>query len=91
MSIQIMYKNSGFKKPSINLVLFVEDIFNISGLKKHISSSDFSYLSDLLKNSDLKKNLLDFKISIKKKIILIYIKKKLKTYDMKNIEEKINY
>jgi len=80
-----MYKNSGFKKPSINLVLFVEDIFNISGLKKHISSSDFSYLSDLLKNSDLKKNLLDFKISSKKKIILISIKKKLETSDVENL------
>ena len=55
MSIEINYKNSAFKKPLANLVLFVEENFNISGLKKHISNTEFSYISDLLKNSDLKK------------------------------------
>ena len=55
MSIQIIYKNSGPKKPSYNLVLFVDENFNISGLKKYISNEEFSYISDLLKTSDLKK------------------------------------
>ena len=60
MSIQINYKKSGSQKSSTNLVLFVEENFNISGLKKHISNTEFSYISDLLKNADLKKNLLFF-------------------------------
>ena len=74
MSIQINYKNSGLKKPSANLVLFVEENFNISSLKKHISNTEFSYISDLLKTRDLKKNLLVFDINSKKKIILLSIK-----------------
>ena len=75
MSIQINYKNNGLKKPSNNLVLFVEENFNISALKKHISNAEFSYIKDLLKNSDLKKNLLFFKVNSKKTIFLISIKK----------------
>ena len=66
MSIQIIYKNGSFKKPTTNLVLFVDKNFNISGLKKHISNAEFSYISDLLKNSDLKKNLLFFEVNSKK-------------------------
>ena len=66
MSIQIIYKNSGPKKPSYNLVLFVDENFNISGLKKYISNEEFSYISDLLKTSDLKKDLLFFEVNSKK-------------------------
>ena len=66
MSIQINYKNSSSKKTSTNLILFVDENFNIGVLKKHISNSEFSYISDLLKTSDLKKNLLFFEINSKK-------------------------
>ena len=66
MSIQINYKNSNQKKSTANLVLFTDEKFNISGLKKHISREEFSYISDLLKTSDLKKNY-SFLILIQKK------------------------
>ena len=85
MSIQINYKNSTSKAPSSNLVLFVDEKFNISNLKKHISDSEFSYLSDLLKNCDLKKNILVFEVNSKKKIILISIKKNLENVDVENL------
>ena len=55
MTIQINYKNIGSKKVSSNLVMFVDEKFNISSLKKHISNKEYSYISDLLKTSDLKK------------------------------------
>ena len=85
MSIQINYKNSGTKKPSNNLILFVEENFNISSLKKHISNAEFSYISDLLKNSDLKKNLLFFDVNSKKTIFLISTKKNLEASDIENL------
>ena len=85
MSIQINYKNSSFKKPLTNLVLFVEENFNISSLKKHISNAEFSYISDLLKNSDLKKNLLCFDVNSKKTIFLVSIKKNLEASDIENL------
>ena len=44
MTVQINYKSSNSKKISSNLVLFVDEKFNISGLKKHISNSELSYI-----------------------------------------------
>jgi leucyl aminopeptidase len=85
MSIQINYKNNEVKKSSTNLVLFVEDDFNISSLRKHISNVEFSYISDLLKKNSLKKNILFFEVNSKKKIFLISIKKNLETSDIENL------
>ena len=62
MTIQINYKTSNLIKASSNLILFVDEKFNIGGLKKHISTNEFSYISDLLKNSDLKKDFLFFDV-----------------------------
>ena len=61
MSVQINYKNSFSKKNSANIVFFVDENFNIKSLKKYISNTEFSYLSDLLKISDLKKKIIHLK------------------------------
>ena len=95
MTVQISYKKPSYKKNSNNLVLFVDENFNINGLKKNLSNAEFSYISDLLKTSDLKKDLLFFEINSKRSIFLISIKKDLKTSDVENLGAKfhkyINY
>src|SRR6056300_898789 len=95
MTVQVNYKVSNTKKVSTNLILFVDEKFNINGLKKHVSNSEFSYISDLLKNSDLKKDLLTFEINSKKTIYLASIKKNIKISDIENLGAKfhsyINY
>ncbi len=78
MSIKINYKNISLSKASTNLILFTDEKFDTKSLKKYISTSEFFYITDLLKNSDLKKNLFVFELSSKKAIVLISIKKKLK-------------
>ena len=95
MTIQINYKNSGSIKTSSNLILFVDEKFNIGWLKKFISYNEFSYISDLLKNSDLKKDLLFFDIDSKKTIFLVSVKEDIKVSDIENLGAKfhshINY
>ena len=95
MSVLINYKKNGPKNLSANLILFVNENFNISGLKKYISNTEFSYIFDLLKTCDLKKNLLFFEINSKKTIFLISIKKGLKSSDIESLGAKfhnhINY
>ena len=95
MSIQINYKKVSKKKSSVNYILFTDEKFDINGLKKYLSTSEFSYISDLLKNSDLKKDLLFFEINSKKTIFLVSIKKDLKIFDIENLGAKfhshINY
>ncbi len=90
MTIQINYKSSNSKKVSSNHVLFIDKKFNINGLKKHISNSEFSYISDLLKTSDLKKDLLFFKINSKKTIYLVSIKKDIKISEIENLGAKFH-
>ena len=85
MSIKISFKNSTSKKNSSNLVLFVDEKFTTNLLKQYISGSEFSYVSDLLKTSDLNKKLLVFELSSKKKIVLISIKKNIKNSDVENL------
>ena len=85
MTVQIIYKNKIPKKSPYNLVLFVDEKFNISSLKKHISSSEFALISDLIKTRDEKKKIVAFEISSKKKIILVSIKKNITISDIENL------
>ena len=95
MSIKINYSNKGRGKSSANLVLFSDEKFNINTLKKYFSNSEFSYIYDLLKTSDLKKNLFVFEVNSKKKIVLVSINKNIKNSDIENLGakfyERINY
>jgi leucyl aminopeptidase len=95
MTIQINYKKNTSIKAYSNLILFVDEKFNIGGLKKYISTNEFLYISDLLKNSDLKKDFLFFDINSKKTITLVSVKKDLKVSDIENLGAKfhgyINY
>jgi len=85
MSIKINYSNKISGKSPANLVLFADEKFNTNGLKKYLSNTEFSYINDLLKTSDLKKNLLIFEVNSKKKIVVISIKKDMKNFDIENL------
>ncbi len=83
MSVQINYKSGSQEKSSKNLILFVDEKFSIGKIRRYISSYEYSYINDLLKNSDLNKKLLIFEVNSKRKIILVSIKSKIK---LSNIE-----
>ncbi len=85
MSLKINYLNTKNSKPAANLVLFSDDKFNINSLRKYLVDTEYSYIKDLLKNIDLKKNLFVFDINSKKKIFLISIKKDLKISDIESL------
>ena len=88
MNIKINFKNQAFVKSYGNSILFVDEKFNISGLKKIISVSEYSYILDLLKNEDLEKKIITFDISSKRKIILVALKKNLTASDAENLGAK---
>ena len=94
MSLKIKYLQTKYKSAS-NIVLFSDEKFNINKLKIHFSNHEFSYVKDLLKSSDLKKKLLVFELSSKKKIVLVSIKKNFKTSEIESLGaefyERINY
>ena len=68
MTINIKYLKKTNFEPSANLVVFVNEKFNINSLRKYLSETEFSYINDLLKTSDLKKNLMVFELTSKKRL-----------------------
>ncbi len=85
MSIQINYKRNYLYKNLNNLVLFVDENFNITGLKKYLSKSDYYFINDLLKINDKKKKLLFFDVNSKKKIILVSCKKNITSSESESL------
>ncbi len=84
MSVRIKYKKTAYSN-SANTVLFSNEKFDIKLIRKFFSTTEYSYVRDLLKTSDLKKNIFIFKLSSKKKIALISIKNNLKSYEIENL------
>ena len=85
MSININYPKGTYKNSNKNLVLFTNGKLKSQNLKNFLTNTEFSYVSDLLKTHDPKKNLLIFEVSSKKKIALILIKDNLKISDIENL------
>ena len=76
MSVQINYKSSSVKKNSSNLVIFSDENYSISNLKKHVSKTEYALVSELIKGKDLKKKIISFDITSKKKNNISFFKKK---------------
>ena len=88
MNIKVIFGKQASTKPNANLILFADEKFNITGLKKHISNSEYSYISDLLIKKDPKKKIVTFDISSKRKIILVSFKKNLTDSGAENLGAK---
>ena len=88
MTIQINYKKNNKKNTFTNLVLFVDEKFNILDLKPHISKTDYNFIFDILKVSDKKKNFLNFNIFSKKQIFLVSIPKNLTSTEAESLGAK---
>ena len=85
MTLKINHLKKKISNSSTNLVFFTNDKFKIDNIKKNFSSTEFTYVKDLLRTSDIKKNIFVFEVNSKKKIVLISIKDNLKTSDLENL------
>jgi len=85
MSVQVNYNTKTNAKFSSNYVFFTGEKFNIDNIKKNFSVIELSYIREILKNNNLKKNILSFDLHAKKKIILTIVKKNLESSDVENL------
>ena len=85
MSVTINYSNKTLSKPNSNCVFFCNEKLDIDGLKKNLSVSEFNYINDLLKSSNKKKRLFIFEINSKKKILILQVKKTIKTSEIESL------
>ena len=67
MTVNINYSNKSINETSSNIVLFANEKFNTDNIKKHVTDYELSYIKDLLKTSDLKKNIFIYELNSKKK------------------------
>ena len=81
MTVQITYKKNFTKSNTGNLILFVDETFNVSVLKRYMQLSEYLFVSDLLKVKKSNKEILIIDVSSKKKIILLSLKKNIKPYE----------
>ena len=88
MNIKINFKNQVFNKSHENLILFVDEKYNISSLKKQISNSEYSFILDLLKIKDIKQKIITFDLNSKRKIILVSFKKNPSISEAENLGAK---
>jgi leucyl aminopeptidase len=88
MTIAINYKNSLLKKKVSNLVLFIDEKYNVARLKSYISNSEYLLISDLIKSKDQKKKFLFFDLNSKKRIILVAINDNLKSSEIEKLGAK---
>ena len=76
MTIKISYTNKPASKTSSNTILFVDEKFSLGNIKRYVSNSEYSYINDLVKTIDLKKNIFAFELNSKKKNNFNFNKKK---------------
>ena len=85
MSININYTKKKPNETHGNIVIFSNENFKVDSYTKYLSTTEIQYIKDLLKTYDVKKNLFIFEANSKKKIVLISIKKNLKTFEIENL------
>ena len=85
MIININYKKSISNKLTSNYAVFLNDYKNIQQLKSFFTISEINLIKEIIKNSNLKKNIISFNLNSKKKLFLIYIKKNINTYEIENL------
>ena len=66
MTVNINYSNKSLNETSSNIVLFANEKFNTDNIKKYVTDNELSYIKDLLKTSDLKKNIFVYELNSKK-------------------------
>ncbi len=86
MTVQVVYKNKAKSSNSGVIALFVDEKFQIKNRGGFLSNSEILYIEKIAKNKkNTKNNIISFNINEKTTIILIALKKDLKSFDVENL------
>ena len=92
MSVKISYKKTLLKSKFGDLIFFVDEKYNLLGLKKYFNKSENEFISDLLRSQNLSKTVSRFDLNSKKRIFLISVKKNISSFEAENLgAEFFNY
>jgi len=85
MIININYNKAINNKLITNYALFSRENYNISDLKNYFSDLEIISIKEIIKNTNLKKNIISFNLNSKKKLFLIDIKKNINNYEIEGL------
>jgi leucyl aminopeptidase len=85
MTIHINYKSITKNRSSSNKALFLNEKFEVENLKTMFEVPEVSFISKMIRKMDNKKNFVLFDLNLNEKIILIFVKKNLKSADVENL------
>jgi len=86
MTVQVVYKNKAKSSNSGVIALFADEKFQIKNRGDFLSNNEFSYIEKISKSKkNTKDNIISFNINEKTTIILIAIKKDLKSFNVENL------
>ena len=86
MSVQVVYKNKAKPSNPGVIALFADEKFRIKNTNGFLSKNEISYIEKTLKNKkNTKENIVSFNINEKTTVILISLKKDLKSFDVENL------
>ena len=86
MTIQVVYKNKAKSGNQDVIAVFANEKFQIKNTSDFFSKNETSSLERILKNKkNTKENIISFNINEKTTVILISLKKDLKSFDVENL------
>ena len=77
MIIKINYKKSINYKSMLNYAVFINDNDNIQDLESFFTTSEINSIKEILKNSDLSKNITSLNLNSKKSVLILNLKKNI--------------
>jgi len=86
MTVQVVYKSKAKSSNLGVIALFVDEKFQIKNRGDFLSKNEISYIEKISKNKqNTKDKIISFNINEKTTIILISLKKDLKSFDIENL------
>ena len=86
MTVQVLYKNKAKSSNTDVTVLFTEDKFHLKNAKRFLSMKDSLFVEKILKNKkNIKENIYSFNINENSTLILVSLKKDLKSSDIESL------
>ena len=86
MTVQVLYKNKAKLTSTGAITLFTEEKFQIKNLDRFLPKNSALYADKILKNKkNTKENIISFNINEKTTLILVSLKKDLKSSDVENL------
>ena len=86
MSVQVVYKNKAKSGNQGAIAVFANEKFQVKNIIGFFSKNETSSLERILKNKkNTKENIISFNINEKTTVILISLKKDLKSFDVENL------